>query len=324
MDYLIKKLDKSLSKRKNYIEKLHKEGTNIFRLFSGVFEGIRGLIIDCFGKLAIISIDIDSFKYNLKEIKLIADWCYKEVGGIESVCLKKLSSKRHCIDPNNFSPHSISGALAQEKIIAHEWGLKYYIRPFDGNLVGFFHDQRNNRKFLSKLCQQKNVLNTFSYTSSFSVILAKYGATVTSVDLSSKHICWGKENFKLNNLSLENHLFIATDVFSYIKMAVKKGITYDMIILDPPSFSRTKKGHVFSISKDFEKLFKLILNLAKRGTLIFISVNYLKWNRKVIKEITSKVLKETKLMWKYIALPPIPKDFIGTKSFPKSFLIELN
>ncbi len=137
--------------------------------------------------------------------------------------------------------------------VATENHLRFGIDFGAGYSVGLFVDQRENRRFVRQ-ARPKRVLNCFAYTCSFSVAAASAGAETVSVDLSKKSLTRGRENFGLNNLSTEGHGFIADDVRPVLRRMARRSEKFDMIILDPPTFSRIKGGPAFHVEKDFEEL----------------------------------------------------------------------
>jgi 23S rRNA (cytosine1962-C5)-methyltransferase len=167
---------------------------------------------------------------------------------------------------------------APEKWIASENGILYHFAKTVGAAPGLFLDQREHRLWVQKNSTHKRVLNLFAYTGGFSINAAHGGATdVVTVDLSSKYKKWAQDNFALNQLSSPLFKFYDMDSFEYLKFAQKKGLTYDLIICDPPSFSRNK-GHRFQVDKDFPHLIELCLAvLSTKGILLFSS-NYEGWS----------------------------------------------
>src|SRR5207302_973405 len=129
---------------------------------------------------------------------------------------------------------SQSGSLYTVAIENH---LKYGIDFGAGYSVGLFVDQRENRRFVQQ-SKPKRLLNCFAYTCSFSVAAASVGATTVNVDLSKKSLERGRENFGLNSLATIDHRFIADDLIAVLPRLARKGEKFDMIILDPPTFSR--------------------------------------------------------------------------------------
>src|SRR5205823_4780343 len=147
--------------------------------------------------------------------------------------------------------------------------LKFGIDFGAGYSVGLFIDQRQNRRFVGQT-KPKRVLNCFAYTCSFSVAATSAGAQTVNVDLSKKSLERGRQNFELNAFSTEGHKFIADDVRPVLRRLARRGEKFDMIILDPPTFSRTKGGEAFHVEKDFEEIIAAALELADRDGRILL------------------------------------------------------
>jgi 23S rRNA (cytosine1962-C5)-methyltransferase len=156
--------------------------------------------------------------------------------------------------------------------LATENHLKFGIDFGVGYSVGLFVDQRENRQFVRQ-AKPKRVLNCFAYTCSFSVAAASVGAQTVNVDLSKKSLERGRQNFALNELSTDGHQFIVDDVRPVLRRLSQRNQKFDMIILDPPTFSRTKGGAAFHVEKDFEELIAVALEVADRGARILLSTN---------------------------------------------------
>lgn len=163
---------------------------------------------------------------------------------------------------------------------AKENGLTYEFRRETGLSPGLFLDQRRNREWLQRRAQDRSVLNLFCYTGGFSVAAAAGGATKTvSVDVSKTFLEWAKRNFGLNSLALEGHEFRAMDGREYLAWAAKKKITFDFVVCDPPSFSRSKTG-LFRIEKDFDELFLACLAVVAPGGTLLFACNFESWDEK--------------------------------------------
>jgi len=170
-------------------------------------------------------------------------------------------------------PKLISGTEAENlQTVATENHLKFGLDFGAGYSVGLFVDQRENRRFVRQ-ARPKRLLNCFAYTCSFSVAAASAGAHTVNVDLSKKSLERGRQNFSLNKLSTEGHQFIAADVRPVLRRLARRTEKFDMIILDPPTFSRTKGGAVFHVEKDFENLIAVALEVAGPGARILLSTN---------------------------------------------------
>ncbi len=199
-----------------------------------------------------------------------------------------------------------SPSLSKERkeIIVEEYGNKFHVNLIDYLDTGLFLDHRETRKWLMNQSWGKSVLNTFAYTGSFSVYAARGGAIKTvSVDISKVYCEWMKKNFKINELSFEDNLVYQMDTFDYFKYAKKKKLFFDIIVLDPPTFSRGK-GVTFSVGKDHPRLLNAALDLLAPEGLIIFSNNYQDFSLKkdLLRSMRVEEKKDT-----------IPLDFFGTQ-----------
>lgn len=155
---------------------------------------------------------------------------------------------------------------------ATERHLKFGIDFGTGYSPGLFLDQRENRRYVRHIAP-KRLLNCFAYTCSFSVSAAHIGAATLNIDLSKKSLARGRENFALNSLPTIEHQFIADDVRAVLPRLARKGERFDVIILDPPTFSRSAGGKTFQIEQDFESLLIDALGVAERNGNVLLSTN---------------------------------------------------
>ena len=191
--------------------------------------------------------------------------------------------------------------------IATEWLLRYCIDFEAGYSVGLFVDQRENRRYVRQVTP-KTLLNCFAYTCSFSVAGASVGAQTVNVDLSKKSLARGKENFALNSLPTGDHRFIADDVLTVLPRLARKGEKFDMIILDPPTFSRSHRGKAFQVEQDFEALLLAALEVAERNARILLSTNCLGLRERALEVMARYCLKVARRAGKLHHEPP-PADF---------------
>ncbi len=185
--------------------------------------------------------------------------------------------------------------------------LKFGIDFGAGYSVGLFVDQRENRSYVRKIAP-KRLLNCFAYTCSFSVAAASVGAKTLNVDLSKKSLARGRENFSLNSLLTNDHQFIADDAIAVLPRLARKGEKFDAIILDPPTFSRSRRGKAFHVEHDFEKLLLLALELAERDGCILLSTNCSALLEHALEVMARYCLKATRRAGKFHRPPPLP-DF---------------
>jgi 23S rRNA G2069 N7-methylase RlmK/C1962 C5-methylase RlmI len=162
--------------------------------------------------------------------------------------------------------------------------------------TGLFLDHRETRKMVASISKGKRLLNLFAYTCSFSVQAASSGACFTkSVDMSNTYTEWGKDNFLLNGLSLKNNEIVRADCLKFLDYEMGE---YDIIVIDPPTISRSKKmEQLFDIQIDYVALITKSLKLLLPGGVIFFSTNSRKFKFEdslfagcSIREITDKTL----------------------------------
>jgi 23S rRNA (guanine2445-N2)-methyltransferase / 23S rRNA (guanine2069-N7)-methyltransferase len=164
----------------------------------------------------------------------------------------------------------------KEFFVVEEAGRKFRVNLRDYLDTGLFLDHRQTRGMLAELCQKKTMLNLFCYTGAFSVYAATAGASQTvNVDMSNTYLNWAKENFKLNKLDLGKHQFVRDDSLQWLTEAVARQDKYDVIFLDPPTFSNSKKmeGH-FDVQTDHKQLIEQCVSLLDKDGVLFFSNNF--------------------------------------------------
>jgi 23S rRNA (cytosine1962-C5)-methyltransferase len=186
-----------------------------------------------------------------------------------------------------------------------ENGVRYGLDFGAGYSAGLFIDQRANRSFVRRAAPRR-LLNTFAYTCSFSVAAALAGAETVSVDLSKKSIDRGRDNFALNELDATKHRFYADDVLDVLPRLARKNEQFDIIILDPPTFSRGNKGRRFQVEQDLEALLLAALELAAPRAKILLSTNCTRLNRRALEAIARFAFKTTRRAADFHAEPVLP------------------
>lgn len=182
--------------------------------------------------------------------------------------------------------------------------------------TGLFLDHRPLRQYLKDNCNGKKVLNLFCYTGSLSVAAAIGGGTVTSIDMSATYLDWAFENFRVNNLDPSKHVFFQADVLKEVKAREENKELFDIILLDPPSFSNSKRMEEdLDIERDHLLLIRDCMHLLAPGGTLFFSTNKRKFELHPIVSSNYKV--------KEISQWTIPQDFHHT-NIHRSFTIERN
>lgn len=156
-----------------------------------------------------------------------------------------------------------------------EYGVKFKINLSDYLDTGLFLDHRETRQMVKSLAKGKRLLNLFAYTCSFSVHAALGEASFTkSVDMSNTYTDWGRDNFILNSLPLKNNQIIREDCLKFLEEEIYSSNLYDIIVIDPPTISRSKKmDQMFDIQNDYPFLITNALKLLVPGGVIFFSTN---------------------------------------------------
>ena len=239
--------------------------TTAFRLFNQEGDGFGGLTVDLYGDYAVFSW-YNSYVYQIRQtISEAFRQVFPEVlGTYEKIRFKAL----------DYESAHVYGQEAPDFFTVLENGVLYQVFMNDGLMTGIFLDQHEVRgSLVDGLAMGKSLLNMFSYTAAFSVAAAMGGASqTTSVDLAKRSRELSQAHFQANGLSTDDHRFIVMDVFEYFKYAKRKGLTYDVIVLDPPSFARNKK-QTFSVAKDYHKLISQSLEILNPGGIIIASTN---------------------------------------------------
>lgn len=165
--------------------------------------------------------------------------------------------------------------ISKDFFTVSEYGVNFKVNLVDYLDTGLFLDHRETRQMVAKECKGKKLLNLFAYTCSFSVQAAFQGAKSTkSVDMSNTYTSWGRDNFFLNNLSLTNNKIIRDDCIKFLDEEIIKNSRYDVIVIDPPTISRSKKMEdLFDIQLDYIHLIKKALKLLEPGGSIYFSTN---------------------------------------------------
>lgn len=247
--------------------------TNASRRIHGASDGFPDLYVDYFGAGALLAQSASGLSAD--QIAYINYWLRPNN---RAVYHKRTTSHVRGKGTEELRPVHIGGPELNSPFEILENGVKFEISFAEGYSSGLFLDQRDNRRRVLKGdWKGKEVLNTFAYTCGFSVCAALAGARATSLDLSKKYLEWGKRNFALNGIDPAAHDFIYGDVFDWLKRFAKKGRLFDLVLLDPPTFSQAKESGVFQAEKDYGKLVALALKVLRPGGALFASSNAAKW-----------------------------------------------
>ena len=277
--------------------------TTAFRLFNQEGDGFGGLTVDLYGDYAVFSW-YNSYVYQIRQtISEAFRQVFPEVlGAYEKIRFKGL----------DYESAHVYGQEAPDFFTVLENGVLYQVFMNDGLMTGIFLDQHEVRgSLVDGLAMGKSLLNMFSYTAAFSVAAAMGGASqTTSVDLAKRSRELSQAHFQANGINIDDHRFIVMDVFEYFKYAKRKDLTYDVIVLDPPSFARNKK-QTFSVAKDYHKLISQSLEILNPGGIIIASTNAANVSRQKFTEQIDKGFagRSYQILNKY----GLPADFAYNK-----------
>ena len=225
----------------------------------------------------------------------------------------------------------VRGTAAPDPLVVHEEGIPYVVRLGDGLSTGIFLDQRSNRRRVRELAAGGSVVNLFSYTCAFSVAAAVGGAWRTiSVDASVAALERGRENMReAGVLDGADHTFVAEDAFGWLarqaKEKDKKDKRHDLVLLDPPSYSSTKKRR-FVADHDYPELAALALGILRPGGKLLACTNHRGISKGRFRKMLFDAVRKAGLEAASIKDTPEPLDFppaVGAESHLKSAVVTL-
>jgi 23S rRNA (cytosine1962-C5)-methyltransferase len=243
-----------------------REKNTAFRVLNGSASGTPGLIVDKFGDFLVVY----AYDKDLKE--RYGDFAYDltEVCAARGIALKDRSTKG---EDGREGGRALIGEVP-EMVEVREGPFKFMVHLQHPRNVGLFLDTRPLRETLVNHCRRHDVLNLFSYSCSLGVAASlRNQGSVVNVDISARYLGWGKENTVANGLDPEVTKFLRMDTEKYLDWATKKAMTFDVIILDPPSFSRSKTG-TYSFEEDYFRLMEKCAKALRPGGIIHALTNF--------------------------------------------------
>jgi 23S rRNA (cytosine1962-C5)-methyltransferase len=234
--WVVAQLERAMAHRLSVVD----GRTDGYRLVNAENDGLPGVRVDRWGPRAVITLDSPSVG---RLVETIAEWLMLSLP-LDGVHLCYRPDSRDTIDIARARPPGlIAGSPAPATIRVRERGLSFWIHPTEGPDVGLYADMREVRAWLEPHWKGRRVLNTFAFTGAFSVAAAANGSkSVLSVDLSERALERAKANFELNGLEVAADAFVVEDTFKTLDRLRRKEQTFDLVILDPPSFSHGPAG----------------------------------------------------------------------------------
>ncbi len=236
--------------------------TDGMRLVHGESDGLPGLVVDRYGDtlvMQVLSAGMERWRGALADLLVELTGCANlyERSDAEVRDLEGLPARA-----------GILRGVLPVPLIIREHGLKFYVDVEKGQKTGFYLDQRDNRRRIGELANDKDVLNCFCYSGGFSLSALQGGArSVLSVDSSAEALALALENAKLNNLAADRAEWLEADVFKSLRLMRDQGKSFDLIVLDPPKFAPTAH-HAANAARAYKDINLWALKLLRPGGLL--------------------------------------------------------
>ncbi len=291
--------------------------TTVARLVNAEGDGLPGLTVDRYGDFLMVQYFTLVWQRYLSTLAVALQEVYNPLG---IYCKYRPQETRKLAAGKNVRPPQsrlLAGKAAPADLTVRENGLLYRIDLSKDLHTGLFHDQRQNRLEFRRQAAGCRVLNLFSYTGAFSVAAAAGGAEqVTSVDAAGRYLDWACENFRLNEIPPEGHEFITGDCFVELDRLAKSRRFFDLVFIDPPSFSTTRKSR-FTTTGGTAELVQKVLRLMPPKALLVTSSNLQRMSLEdYVKELRKGSLAAGREL-QIINVSGQADDFPYTVSFPE-------
>lgn len=308
-EFFARKLREAIAKREGAFDLGE---TNCYRIFNGEGDGIGGMQVDYLDGYYL-------FQWYSKGIYTYRDIILEVFG--ELVEYRGIYEKRRFKDKGKYleGDDFVMGKRHPEEFFVQENGVRYRANLDDGAMYGLFLDQREVRNALiRRYAAGRTVLNTFSYTGAFSVAAKAGGAIRTvSVDLANRSKSMTEDNFRLNAINLSEEKIVVEDIYNYFRYAKKKHLLFDLIILDPPSFSRSKKK-IFQAEKDYQELIEMALEVASANSILILSTNCSTFKLGRFRQFASQAFAKLGRDYRIVEEYRNPEDFPPKIGYPES------
>jgi 23S rRNA (cytosine1962-C5)-methyltransferase len=305
--------------------------TTAFRLIHEAGDAMPGLAVDVYGDHLVAHLYLDdegTFEDPARRDRVLdrlaaigADGIYLKVRPKQANTL--VDTRRDDLAPK----FPVRGTAAAEELVVHEEGVPYGVRLGDGLSTGLFLDQRNNRMRVREASASKRVLNLFAYTCAFSVAAASGGALRTvSIDAASVALERGRANLaRVGGTDPEQHVLVAADVFAWLTSAAKQKERFDLVLLDPPSYSSTKVARFVGRS-DYGDLAALAMAVMAPGAVLLACSNHRQVSAARFRKFIHDAARQAGRTIVQAKDVPTPNDFpppLGGESHLKSVWVTL-
>lgn len=256
-DWLVDQLQRAIAVRQAFFDPARTTG---MRLVAGEGDGLPGLIVDQYDRVAVIKMD-GGAPEAFYQPAAIADWLQQQLG-LDCVVLRSRQRGR--------AGEALVGSLPAAPVPFLENGLRFTADVVHGQKTGFFLDQRDNRELVQRFSDQQRVLNLFSFNGGFSVSAGRGGATqVTSVDVAGPAIEAAAFHWQLNQLATP-HQGVVGDCFDFLEESLAARREWDFVICDPPSFAPSEKSRPRALAA-YARLAQLASRVTRSGGLLALA-----------------------------------------------------
>lgn len=296
-------LNKDIGRREKMLKM-----TNAIRLVNGLGDNLDGLLIDRYHRHI--------------QIQMLKESWHKHQDQIRRILMSAMPVDYLIVKTRRGLKTDTEVLIgADPETIIREHGLNFKVNLNEGLNCGLFLDMRNNRMMIKGSCKGQKVLNCFSYTCSFGVYARAAGAgEVINTDISRRILERGKLNYQINGFLATDAEFVKADAAFYLTRALKKGNSFDVIIIDPPSFAR-HDAQVFQVKRDLPKLISMAVAVLNPGGKLLISTNYSEISYTDLESMLAGNLNGRRVG--SIKRIGQDDDFCGSNSFKESFLVGL-
>lgn len=289
--------------------------TNAFRLLHGAADGCPGWFVDRLGDFLLVQT-----QSTIKPTQIERLTSLRKQFGLRGVYHQSTERKSRSTRTLPAVMKIVDGHSAEgPETPVLENGIRYLLRFSRGSSVGLFLDQRDNRRriltnhvaagfpCLGKEPTEAHALNLFAYTCGFSVCAALNGIRTTNVDLSRNYLEWGRLNFTLNGLDPAQHEFLVGDALEWLRRFRRAQRRFDLVMVDPPTFSTSKHGGTFRAERDYRRLVDASVPLIREGGVLFASCNAGGYEpRRFVRDVLNAIKQSRRdcVQWHYAPQPP--------------------
>jgi 23S rRNA (cytosine1962-C5)-methyltransferase len=281
--------------------------TRVFRLLHGEADGLPDVYIDVYDRWLVVRVDGDG---RADDERALFD-VLRRYAFAGAYLKRHPRQANQIVDPkdDDFAPREpIFGEPAPDAFCVQERGIAYEVQLGEGLRTGLFLDQRDNRRLIRELARDKRVLNLFGYTGSFSVAALVGGARdATTVDTSRAALAWAERNV-MNVGAGARHRSVADDAFVALRAFRAQGERFDLVVLDPPSYSTSKHGR-FRVVKDYASLCAATLRVMAPGGVLLACLNHHGLTRAHLRRFIQAAGREAGVAFESVRDLPSQRDF---------------